>query len=72
MKITVSVVRFRPWAPAKHLGRLANCFCLYADASVRFVRCNRFASKSPGKNFVEGHLALPPGYMDRPVHEAIS
>jgi hypothetical protein len=62
----VSVVRFRPWAPSKHLGRLANCFCLYADAFVRFVRCNRFASKSPKKFFLAADGVDPRGYIDRP------
>jgi hypothetical protein len=52
LKIMVLVVRFRPWAPTKHLDGLANCFWFCADAYVRFARCNRFAPKHrhPGKN----------------------
>src|SRR5262245_17987082 len=61
----VSVVRFGPWAPTKHLGRLSNCFCRRADAFVRFARCNRFAPKK--FSYLRGRTSTPPGgYMDRP------
>jgi hypothetical protein len=62
----VSVVRFRPWAPTNHLGRLANCFWLCADAFVRFARCNRFASNSPKNFFWPPRVSAPRGIWTDP------